>query len=135
MFRTCIWDRRAVYAALGLRPGSHLPASGGGVYAGRPIVILPPNQPTLHRVMVHCTCTRVVPFGRMPQHLRGKLHRDDAAQVFPRFGVFPTTTPQSQAIDDAFHAREAEFNARRDAAWAMPPRDAYEANGTTGREY
>lgn len=67
-----------LYPLLGIKSGDHLPREGfSKEIGGVAITVLPAagkGRRSSHRVMVHCTCGRKIPFGRMGQHLRWKEH-------------------------------------------------------------
>lgn len=154
-----IWDSRAVYKAIGVEHGDHIPPEMNKVivYGGHPLMVIPsgPNARTGarrgHRILVVCACGKRVPFGRMPQHLDARIHDADRATLFP------SETPESKVIDDRVPANQAALgpgvtpadamkNLRDARAWMVresevarieretPPRDATEADGISGRE-
>jgi hypothetical protein len=74
-----------LYPLLGLTPGSHLPDQGftttvNGVY----VVVKDKHtgngvKSSKHRVYVQCSCDRMIPFGRIGQHIKGRQHAEWSA--------------------------------------------------------
>jgi len=68
-----------IYPLLGLRVGQHLPPDGfDRVVNGLRFICEPasetPRRP--HRLFVQCTCDRLIPFGRIGQHIKGRQHKE-----------------------------------------------------------
>lgn len=66
-----------LYPLLGMKAGDHLPKEGfTKVIDGVRIICEPATGArSKHRLKVNCSCGKLIPFGRMGQHMKGKEHR------------------------------------------------------------
>lgn len=69
-----------LYPLIGLKPGQHLPKEGFNHIVGTTLVRCEPatnnGRRSKHRIKVDCPkCGRLIPFGRIGQHLKRRDHR------------------------------------------------------------
>jgi hypothetical protein len=68
-------DHTDMYIALGFNPKRNIPKEYEAVHDvdGIRIYVMPSRGGSKHRIFYACTCDRLIPFGRIGQHL--KAHR------------------------------------------------------------